>query len=257
MITVKNVASTDSSRQRDLIYARQVDEVASFTFDEKVAAVFPDMIKRSVPGYSSVIAMTGVLAARYARAGSVCYDLGCSLGESSYAMLRQIQVDDCRVIGIDNSEQMLEKCRMHLNEAQSRVPFDLLCDDILNVDFQPCSVAVLNYTLQFIDKQQRDELIKRIYEKLLPGGLLLLSEKICFADEALNRRMIDLHHAFKKANGYSDLEISQKRTALENVLIPEYPQTHSQRLQKAGFEKIDTWFQCFNFASFVAIKPGT
>jgi len=245
---------TEVLSQRDQIYAESSDQVPDFTFDEKVAAVFPDMIKRSVPGYSSVIAMTGVLAGQYAQNNSVCYDLGCSLGESSYAMLKQIQSSNCKLIAVDNSMPMLEKCARHLAEASPLVTHELVCDDILNVELKPSSVIVLNYTLQFIDLQWRDDLISRIYDSLLPGGVRLLSEKICFEDAAVNQRMIDLHHAFKKANGYSELEISQKRTALEKVLLPETPETHIKRLHKAGFSYTDTWFQCFNFMSLVAYK---
>jgi tRNA (cmo5U34)-methyltransferase len=239
---------------RDRIYAEPADAVATFTFDEKVARVFPDMIKRSVPGYSTVIAMTGVLAAEYAQPDSVCYDLGCSLGEGSFAMLQKLHADNATVIGVDNSEAMLDKCRQTLNAAESDTGFELVCADILDIQFKPSSVIVMNYTLQFIALEQRETLLKRLFDSLLPGGVLLLSEKVRFQDEILNREMIELHHAFKKANGYSDLEISQKRTALENVLVPETPEVHHQRLKSVGFNRVDTWFQCFNFMSLIAFK---
>lgn len=239
---------------RDSIYSKPVGTVDGFTFDEKVAAVFPDMIKRSVPGYATVIAMTGVLAGQYAQPGSNCYDLGCSLGESSFAMADATGNIDCSIIAIDNSQQMLDECQKRLRVINASEKVDLLCADILDVEFDTVSVAVMNYTLQFIDISQRDALMKRLYDSLLPGGILLLSEKIKNQDERTNQRLIDMHHAFKKANGYSDLEISQKRTALENVLLPETIEDHKQRLSKAGFENIDIWFQCFNFMSLIAYK---
>ena len=239
----------------DALYSKPLNEINEFTFDEKVAAVFPDMIKRSVPGYATVIAMTGVLAGQYAQAHSKCYDLGCSLGESSFAMADATRDIDCSIMAIDNSQQMLDECqkRLQLIDAAERV--DLLCADILDVDFDHVSVAVMNYTLQFIDISERDALMKRLFDALLPGGILLLSEKIKLEDEQADQRLIDMHHAFKKANGYSDLEISQKRSALENVLLPETIEDHKQRLSGAGFEKIDIWFQCFNFISLIAHKP--
>ena len=116
------------------------------------------------------------------------------------------------------------------------------------------SVVVFNFTLQFIPPAQRDALLARIGSAMRPGGVLVLSEKIRFEDEHLQALNTDLHHAFKRANGYSDLEISQKRSALENVLVPETIATHQQRLRNAGFTSVDVWFQCFNFASLVAIK---
>ena len=240
--------------ETDVLYSRPLKEISEFTFDSKVAAVFPDMIKRSVPGYASVVAMTGVLAGQYAQPGSKCYDLGCSLGESSFAMADATRNIDCSIVAIDNSEQMLDECqkRLHIIDASEKV--DLLCADILDVNFKKASVMVMNYTLQFIDISQRDALMKRIYDALLPGGILLLSEKIQDEDKQTNQRLIDMHHAFKKANGYSDLEISQKRTALENVLLPETIECHKQRLSNAGFANIDIWFQCFNFMSLIAYK---
>ncbi|NNJ90741.1 MAG: carboxy-S-adenosyl-L-methionine synthase CmoA [Gammaproteobacteria bacterium] len=240
---------------RDSLYSKPVESIQGFTFDEKVAAVFPDMIKRSVPGYATVIAMTGVLAGQYAQPESKCYDLGCSLGESSFAMADATSNITCSIIAIDNSQQMLDECQKRLRVIGALEKVELLCADIQDVDFDTASVAVMNYTLQFIDISEREALMKRLFDALLPGGVLLLSEKIKSKDEHTNQRLIDMHHNFKKANGYSDLEISQKRTALENVLLPETIEDHKQRLSKAGFENIDIWFQCFNFMSLIAYRP--
>ena len=126
--------------------------------------------------------------------------------------------------------------------------------DVAEMAFAPCSMAVLNFTLQFIAPQKRDALIQRLAEATVPGGILVLSEKIRFADPHLQELNTQLHHEFKRANGYSDMEIAQKRSALEQVLIPETLDSHRQRLKGAGFASIDVWFQCFNFASLVAIK---
>ena len=240
--------------ERDSIYAEPQQELDRFSFDARVAKVFPDMIRRSVPGYSTVIAMTGVLAAQYAQPDSLCYDLGCSLGASTFSMQDRIHAQGCRIIAVDNSADMLAQCRINLQKGNAQTPVELVCDDLLNVDIRNASVVVMNYTLQFIDKDRRESLLRSIYDNLLPGGILLLSEKIHFADEQMDRRMIEMHHEFKRANGYSELEISQKRTALENVLQPETLQQHEQRLQACGFRQIDVWFQCFNFISLIAYK---
>lgn len=237
---------------RDQIYARELDEIARFAFDESVATVFPDMIRRSVPGYSTIIAMTGVMADRYAQPGSRCYDLGCSLGASTLAMARYLDDRDCRIVAVDNSPAMIERCGEHL--AGAAVPIDLACADIQDIAVEDASVVVLNFTLQFVPRDDRDALITRIAAGMRPGGVLVLSEKIRFADPHLQALNTELHHAFKKANGYSELEISQKRTALENVLTPETLDEHRRRLQGAGFASADVWFQCFNFASLVAVR---
>jgi tRNA (cmo5U34)-methyltransferase len=245
---------TDTMTDKDAIYAAAIDHIADFAFDDNVAAVFPDMIQRSVPGYSTIIAMTGVLAERYAQAGSRCYDLGCSLGASTLSISQHIDGRDCRIIGVDNSEAMLKRCRQQVESSPYTTAIDLICADINDVQFADASVVVLNFTLQFIPIEQRAALLKRICEGMREGGILILSEKILFEDEHLQALNTDLHHAFKKANGYSDLEIAQKRAAIDNVLRPETIASHEQRLQAAGFSKSDVWFQCFNFASLVAIK---
>jgi len=255
---------TDS---RDKIYATPQLDIAGFRFDQAVASVFPDMIKRSVPGYKTIIAMTGTLAERYVQPNSRCYDLGCSLGASSISMRHHIQQPGCEIISVDNSEAMLKQCQAVLKQDQSNsqhspvelssiehTPVELVCGNVEDIPIVNASMVVLNFTLQFIPLEQRAKLLHKIADGLLPGGVLVLSEKVAFTDQQHHELMIDLHHNFKRANGYSDLEISQKRSSLEDVLIPETLEVHRQRLRQAGFSSVDVWFQCFNFASLIALK---
>ena len=237
---------------RDSIYANPQDGVSDFVFDQQVAQVFPDMIRRSVPGYATVINMSSVLAATYVQPNSNCYDLGCSLGATTLAMHRGIQVPGCKIIAVDNSTAMLEQAKERINEVQGRSSIDLVCADICDIDINNASMVTLNFTLQFIPIEQRTELLHKIQSGLRPGGILVLSEKIHFDDAEEEIMQIEMHHAFKRANGYNDLEISQKRSALENVMRPESLGTHKQRLSDAGFSRADVWFQCFNFVSLVA-----
>ncbi|MDD2898222.1 MAG: carboxy-S-adenosyl-L-methionine synthase CmoA [Desulfuromonadaceae bacterium] len=239
----------------DAIYAAPLEKMIDFQFDERVAAVFPDMIQRSVPGYGMIISNTGILAAKYAQAGSHCYDLGCSLGAVSLAMRQRINQPDCDIIAVDNSPAMIERGRELLaRDPVPTVPVTMTCADLQDVNIENASVVVLNFTLQFVPPAQRLTLIQRIHTGLKPGGVLILSEKIAFNEPGRQYFHEELHHDFKRANGYSDLEISQKRSALEKVMIPESLACHQERLQAAGFSFSDLWFQCFNFASFVAIK---
>lgn len=242
------------SNQRDTLYADTLTEPGLFAFDDRVARVFPDMIKRSVPGYATVVAMTGVMAARYAQADSRLYDLGCSLGASTLAMRQQTLPPGCRIIGVDNSSAMLERCRSIIETDTHDTPVELACADLAQVEVRDASVVVLNWTLQFVERERRSEVIAGIYRGLRPGGILVLSEKVTFEDPHLDALNIELHHQFKRANGYSELEIANKRSALENVLVPETLADHRQRIASAGFGSCDVWFQCFNFASLVALK---
>jgi tRNA (cmo5U34)-methyltransferase len=239
---------------KDSIYASPVGEISAFNFDETVASVFPDMIKRSVPGYSAIISAIGLLAGRFARDNSVCYDLGCSLGAAALSMRHQISAENCRIIAVDNSEAMVGRFREALQQDRAAVPVEVLCDDVRDIAIENASVAVLNFTLQFIPLEDRFDFLQKIYRGLLPGGILILSEKLKFDDERQQELQTEMHHAFKKAQGYSDLEISQKRTALENVLIPETFVQHQERLRQVGFSSAEVWFQYFNFASIIALK---
>ncbi|MEE4145862.1 MAG: carboxy-S-adenosyl-L-methionine synthase CmoA [Halieaceae bacterium] len=253
---------TDPTDSRDDIYAEPAADAPAdplagtglFSFDETVARVFPDMIRRSVPGYATIVAMTGLLAGRYATPGSKLYDLGCSLGASSLAMRQNIREPDCRIIGVDNSAAMLDRCRSIIDTDTHHTPVDLVCARLQDVALDNASVVVLNFTLQFIPREQRDEVLRRIYQALLPGGIMILSEKVTFEDPHLDELNIDLHHQFKRANGYSELEIARKRNAIENVLLPETLARHRKRIADAGFSSCDVWFQCFNFASLIALK---
>lgn len=236
---------------KDNIYLYD-EALADFVFDDRVAAVFTDMINRSVPGYALMVRLIAIIAGRYASAGTNLYDLGCSLGAVSF-LLRQLELPDTRVIGVDNSAAMLSRCENYMQQG-SGLDYELRCEDVQATNLENASVVVLNFTLQFIPPEQRDALVNRIYQALKPGGVLIVSEKVVFEDPAKNELFIDLHHRFKQANGYSGMEISRKRSAIENVLIPETVEAHRQRFTDAGFSQVECWCQCFNFVSLFAVK---
>ena len=238
---------------RDTIYAQTLGDPGLFTFNKDVVGVFPDMINRSVPGYATVISMTGLLAARYARTGTRIYDLGCSLGASLLSTARQPNCQTNTFIGIDNSEAMLTAARDVLDKEVPGLAIELIESNILDAPIDNASVVIMNYTLQFVPIASRLPLLKKIRSALAPGDALILSEKIKLDSPTMDDTMIAMHHDFKRAKGYSDLEIAQKRQALENVLIPEPLDIHFERLKKAGFSDGSCWFQCFNFASMIAI----
>ena len=239
---------------RDTIFSAPIAQLGDFSFDERVAEVFPDMIQRSVPGYSNIIATIGMLAKRFIQPNTQAFDLGCSLGAATLSMRRNIDVEGVRLIAVDNSAAMIERCRRHIDAFRSDTPVDIIEGDIRQVKIENASMVVLNFTLQFLPPDDRQALLNRIYAGLRPGGALVLSEKFSFADQTIGDLLFDMHLVFKRANGYSELEISQKRSALENVMLTDSVETHKARLQQAGFEHAEVWFQCFNFGSMLAIK---
>ncbi len=239
--------------KKDKIFS-QSQQVVDFAFDDAVADVFPDMIRRSVPGYETVISLLGVLANQYAQNNSRVYDLGCSLGAATLSAHQQTRTLNLEHICIDNSKAMVKRCRSRLARLMPEAKLIVKCEDIEATEISNASVVIVNFTLQFLTPESRLALLKKIHEGLLPNGILLLSEKLIYEDTTENQHHIDWHHNFKRANGYSDLEISQKRAAIENVLIPDSLQHHQERLKQAGFVESYQWFQSFNFSSIVAIK---
>ncbi len=250
----KNSDNNQQDSGRDQIFAAPIAQLGDFSFDERVVEVFPDMIQRSVPGYSNIISTIGMLAERHSVDGANYYDLGCSLGAATQSMRRNIQADGCTVIGVDNSKPMIDRARLHLDGFRSKTQVELLQADINDIEIENAAMVVLNFTLQFIEPEHRGALIQRIYDGLLPGGILVLSEKFRFDQPQIQEALTELHLDFKRANGYSELEISQKRTMLENVLRSDTIPAHHERLKQAGFASSELWFQCFNFGSLIAIK---
>ncbi|MGL6259923.1 carboxy-S-adenosyl-L-methionine synthase CmoA [Vibrio sp. WXL210] len=239
---------------KDTIFSAPIDKIGDFTFDERVVEVFPDMIQRSVPGYSNIISAIGMLAERFVKPNTRVYDLGCSLGAATLSMRRHIHQEGCEIIAVDNSPAMVERCKLHVNAYRSDTPVEVVEADIREIEISNASVVVLNFTLQFLSPEDRFALLAKIHKGLRPGGILIVSEKFVFEDTVSNELLIDLHHDFKRANGYSELEISQKRSAIENVMRPDSVAMHKQRFEQIGYSSFEVWFQCFNFGSMFAIK---
>ncbi len=227
---------------------------APFEFNEQVAAVFDDMIIRSVPGYGELIGRLAQLASHFYRPGSCIYDLGCSTGNFGMQLCEEMASSDFRMVALDNSQPMLDIYEQRLTGVSPKGSIELICGDICDQQLQDASVVVITLTLQFLPLGEREALIDRIYRALRPGGVLLLTEKVVHPDPALDALQQDFYYRFKRERGYSELEISQKREALEDVLIPETIEVHEQRLRQAGFDQLDLWFKWFNFSSFLACK---
>lgn len=236
-------------KERDSLF-RDPQQIVDFAFDQRVVEVFPDMIRRSIPGYDTIIPVSGLILANHLQDGDLCYDLGCSLGATTLSIAQRLKSKRCRIIGVDNSEAMLNKARILLDHPG--VEFQQ--GDIRSIKLLPAQAVAMNFTLQFIPPEERTALLQKIYSCLNPGGLFLVSEKIQSAADGGESTFDSIHQQYKLANGYSELEVSQKRSALEKAMIIDSLETHRQRLQKAGFSTIQLWFRCLNWASLLAFK---
>jgi tRNA (cmo5U34)-methyltransferase len=221
-----------------------------FAFDARVARVFPDMLRRSVPGWAELLRLLGLVAARAYVPGRPIYDLGCSLGATAASLLARLP--QARIVAVDNAPAMLDGLRARLAEPVAAGRIRPVCADIADVSVSGAGLIVLNLTLQFVPPAARLDLLRRLRAGLVPGAALLLVEKVIFPDAATDALMDGLHQDFKRAQGYSALEIARKRAALEAVLVPEDIETHEERLRAAGFTRIERWFQCLNFVGWLA-----
>ncbi len=242
------------NNKKDNVFSDPLSQIVDFKFDKKVADIFEDMLKRSIPGYASTVSMIGVIADRFFQSATNCYDLGSSLGAATLAVRRKIEGRNGKIIAVDNSEQMIARSKKYIDADNSKTPVELICGDVRDIKIKNASIVILNFTLQFISPNDRTNLLQKIYNGLLPGGIVLISEKIKFEDIDEDNLMIDLYYDFKRLNGYSELEISQKRDALENVMIVDTLNTHQSRAKKCGFNNFYLWFRTFNFISYFLIK---
>ncbi len=228
--------------------------VTPFRFTREVAEVFDDMLFRSVPFYGEALKQQSAMAVRFYQQGSRIYDLGCSHGNMGMLILDEFQGKPFSMTGIDNSIPMIRKYHGRLKERKNASCIHLVCGSMTDIRITGASVVIINLTLQFLPPDQREGLIRSVFEGLLPGGVLLLTEKTRDPDPGLAELELESYCQFKRENGYSELEISQKRDALEKVLIPESVDTHRQRILDAGFSRFGVWLKWFNFASMLAVK---
>ena len=241
-------APASPGRAPDSLYATPLD-AGRFRFNAEVADVFQDMVERSVPGYASLIHGIAVLGEKYAQTGVTCYDLGCSLGTATRALSARMGPEH-PIVAVDSSPDMIARCA-HSPDSSVRY----LCADIRKMTLEAADVVVLNLTLQFLPPEDRLPLLKRIVKALRPGGALILTEKVRF-DDPLEARTQNRYENFKRAQGYSELEISRKRAALERVLVRDSPDIHHERLAAAGFDSTIVWFQCLHFISMLALRQN-
>jgi tRNA (cmo5U34)-methyltransferase len=240
----------------DKIFAVPRPRIEDFNFGEETAVVFDDMLSRSVPFYDEVQRMVGELTADFVSEGTSIYDLGCSTCTTFLTIEKYLPPDlDVRYVGIDSSQEMLDIAHQKLHEGGVRRQVSLRCADLnQRVEIHEASVVLMILTLQFVRPLYRDRIIRGIYDGLGENGCLILVEKVLGESSAFNRLFIKHYYELKKRNGYSELEIAQKREALENVLIPYRLEENRDLLKSQGFRNVDIFFKWYNFCGVLAMK---
>ena len=240
--------------QKDVVFKNEERPAYDFKFNKEVATVFDDMVVRSVPFYTELQRMIAELTKDFAIKGTNVYDLGCSTG-TTMINLDKVLSEDINLVGVDNSDEMLVKCKANLKHAgvKRNVAYenqDLNC----SVELNNPSVVIFCLTLQFLRPLNRAKILKKIYEKLPENGAVILIEKILTEHAICNRLFIDHYYAFKKRNGYEEIEIAKKRESLENVLVPYQVSENESLLKSCGFRFTEVFFKWYNFTGLIAIK---
>jgi tRNA (cmo5U34)-methyltransferase len=233
----------------DKVFTKPIEK--QFEFDEEVAAVFDDMLERSVPFYKESQNITEFFALKRLRDGGVIYDLGCSTASLLISISKQLEVD-ADVVGLDNSDAMLDQARKKCSALGASIKLENA--DILEYNYKQADVFISNYTLQFIRPLVREELVKKIASSLKKNGIFIFSEKVISHHSKLNKDLIECYYDFKKEQGYSEYEIVQKREALENILVPYSEEENIKMAENCGFSHCEVVFRWANFATFIAIK---
>ena len=238
---------------KDEVFKEQ-QPAADFAFGEKVARVFDDMLDRSVPFYQEIQRMVAEMATDFAVDGTNIYDLGCSTGTTLLDLDTRVG-PGVKFIGVDYSQEMLKRCREKLIERGFRREHELICADLnQGVAIQNASMVLMVLTLQFVRPLYRDTLVKSVAQGLNENGCLILVEKVLGEDSVFNRLFIKYYYDLKKQHGYSEMEIAQKREALENVLVPYKLLENREMLLRAGFRYCDVFFKWYNFCGIIALK---
>lgn len=243
--------------KKDTLFSKNKNTIHDFEFNQEVADVFDDMINRSVPFYKEQHSMIRNIAKKFFIPGTCIYDLGCSTGTTLIDLCRDI-TQPATFVGYDNSPPMLEKANEKIEQTKLadyiNLEYQDLNKDSSDIKLDNASVITMLWTLQFVRPQLRENLIKRIYQSLVRGGVFIVAEKILLNDKHINRFLIDIYYDYKKKNEYTDEEIIRKREALENVLVPLSTEENIEMFKKCGFENVDTFFQAYNFAAFLCVK---
>jgi len=233
----------------DTVFTKPIKK--QFEFDEEVAAVFDDMLERSVPFYKESQKITQFFALKNLQENGIVYDLGCSTASLLINIHRNLQVN-ATLIGLDNSEAMLAQAKRKCEAYGANIIVENA--DILEYDYKQADVVISNYTLQFIRPLVREELVKKIARAIKKEGVFIFSEKVISHHSKLNKDLIECYYGFKKEQGYSEYEIMQKREALENVLVPYSEEENIKMALSSGFSHCEVVFRWSNFATFIAIK---
>lgn len=226
---------------------------SQWKFTQEVADVFENMLERSIPELDGMRDVVTRLACKFALPNTQVIDLGCSAGGSLIPIIRE-KGRTVSYIGVENSVPMIEKAE----ELIGALNVDYLLQNMdLRSQFPQadnCSVILSVLTLQFIPMEHRQSLLHRVISSLNSGGAFVLVEKVLGNDHFLNDLMTTLYQQMKRDNGYSEVQIAEKKRSLENALVPVSARSNEELLRSAGFKHVECIWRNLQFVGWIAVK---
>jgi tRNA (cmo5U34)-methyltransferase len=200
---------------------------------------FDDHISKSIPNYDLLTDAIRTIVPYFLQDDGAIVDLGCSTG----TLLESIKFDGFK-LGIDNSKNLL---------PESHDLTEYFLGDI-NVAELPKSCVVLSiFTLQFIERKKRENILKLIYESLNEGGIFIWAEKV-YAETGFWENILTSSHFDFKRKSFSSEEILKKDQDLRIQMRPNTTEQNMYLADDVGFENIQILWKFYNFECYLMVK---
>lgn len=220
----------------------------AFEFNSEVTGCFSNMLERSIPAYELMRDLSARIALSYMTDSSVVIDIGMSTGETINKLLETRK--NASYIGLENSDPMIESSRERFLKHHN---VKIIKHDLRNEMYLPkANVIISSLTIQFTPIEYRLQILQNIVEQLQVGGVFIFIEKVIGSTASLDKKLVQTYYSIKKENGYSEEEIQRKKMALEGVLVPVTAKWNEEMLRMSGFNQIDCFWRCLNFAGWIA-----
>lgn len=205
-------------------------------FNSEVASIFVKHARQHIPNYDEVIARTVQLCVTEFKKTDKIIDVGCATGET---LTRLHYAGFQNLVGVDSSEDMLTHARKN--------PGEYILSNLFPVTTGPYSVVICNWTLHFI--KNKLSYLQNIYNSMLPGGMLILSDKT--VNDGLE---LELYHDFKRRNGVTEQEIISKARSVQDIMFIDSPEWYFENLKAIGFSPVRIINAHYCFTTFLARK---
>jgi tRNA (cmo5U34)-methyltransferase len=231
--------------------------MTDFTFAHRQEG-FDEHIDWSIRGYSNLLGDVISFSRHFVENDTNVVDIGCSTGKTTERMLvhNKDHCNNATYVGIEIAEGFydnLDKRLQDLNKSEPWAKVEFIKDDVKDYKFDNCSLVTSIFTLQFMSKKDRKEVIQNIYNGLNDGGAFIFAEKI-YTENAFIQDMLTFNYYDFKREKFDTQDIMDKEITLRHMLKPNTWMEIETMLKSAGFKSVQVFWQNFLFLGAIAIK---